>query len=379
MSDTARRGASPSRSIRRSYIDWARAIAVLVMIEAHMADAWLRTAERASPVFGWLMLVGGFAAPLFLWLAGLGLVLSAERRITARGDRAAVTSAIVKRGVEIFLLAFLFRLQAFVLTPGGAVITLFRVDILNVMGPSLVVAALIWGAVRDRVWLAIAYSSIALFVAMMTPVARTSPLVDLLPVWTQWYIRPAGEYTTFTMLPWAGFVFAGAAAGMVVAWAWRSGREPMTHLALASAGAAVLILGLYAATLPTIYQASSFWTSSPAYFAVRTGVLMLVFSALFGAEQVLGAWNRALAPLARLGASSLLVYWIHVELIYGTFARPVKRHLSLAEFAWAYLAFCVAMYGVVVFRDAAAAAWRNGRYSGVQPKISPVHAKKPLR
>ena len=35
------------------------------------------------------------------------------------------------------------------------------------------------------------------------------------------------------------------------------------------------------------------------------------------------------APLATLGAASLFVYWVHVELVYGGIAIPIKRRLPL--------------------------------------------------
>ena len=85
---------------RRRYIDWARGIAVLIMIEAHTLDAWTRPADRSSPAFGYLIILGGFAAPLFLWLAGLGLVLSAERVLAEPGRRIAAAEAVVRRGAR---------------------------------------------------------------------------------------------------------------------------------------------------------------------------------------------------------------------------------------------------------------------------------------
>src|SRR5207244_4373573 len=102
-------------------------------------------------------IVGGFAAPLFLWLAGVALVMAATSVARRKGHAAAV-EAVCRRGLEIFILAFLFRLQAFVLSPGSQPLTLFRVDILNIMGPAIVLAALVWGlstSVPARVlWLA---------------------------------------------------------------------------------------------------------------------------------------------------------------------------------------------------------------------------------
>ncbi len=203
--------------MRRPYIDWARGLAVLVMIEAHTLDAWTSLADRSSAGFRNLTILGGFAAPLFLCLAGVALVLAADFRFQTTNDRRAAQTLIVRRGLEIFILAFLFRFQAFVLTPGSPLITLFRVDILNVMGPAIVVAGLIWGLLRTHLALTVAYAFSTALVAMVTPVLRATARIDALPTVVQWYIRPAGEYTTFTLFPWAGFVFAGAAVGSIIA------------------------------------------------------------------------------------------------------------------------------------------------------------------
>ena len=41
------------------------------MIHAHVLDAWTLTSERKTLAFGYLNVLGGFAAPLFLWLAAV--------------------------------------------------------------------------------------------------------------------------------------------------------------------------------------------------------------------------------------------------------------------------------------------------------------------
>src|SRR5258708_593852 len=187
------------------------------MIEAHALDAWSRPADRSLPAFGYLLLLGGFAAPLFLWLAGLGLVLSAERTLATIGRRHTAAEAAVRRGAEIFILAFLFRLQAFIISPGSAPVTLFRVDILNVMGPAMVLAGILWGLSGTPRRATVACGTAATLLAMATPLVRNATWVDALPLWFQWYLRPSGDHTTFTLLPWAGFVLAGAAYGSVLA------------------------------------------------------------------------------------------------------------------------------------------------------------------
>jgi uncharacterized membrane protein len=369
------------KSARRLYIDWGRGLAVLVMIEAHTSDSWLLPAERSTLPFRGLVLLGGFAAPFFLFLAGLAAALSAESKATRSGNRQAAARAICKRGLQIFILAFLFRLQAFIVSPGGPAVMLLRVDILNVMGPAIVIAGIVWGAVERTSIVVIVYAGLAAAVALFTPVIRVAEWVNTLPVWLQWYLRPAGDYTTFTAFPWTGFVLGGAAAGVLVARVRGVRFQPRLHVALAGVGAAIAILGYYTAFLPTIYKASSFWTSSPTYFAIRIGIMLLALSALYCFEIGRRRSNIG-ARLARLGESSLFVYWIHVELVYGYATRFLQRHLTLWEWAGTYAVFCAALYGAVLLRDrlmAALDSTRSVQFSAVRPKIWAFIEKKPLR
>jgi uncharacterized membrane protein len=356
---------------RRLYIDWARAVAVLVMIEAHTLDAWTRAADRRTAAFRDATILGGFAAPLFLWLAGVSLVFSAASVARRTGSRRAGAAAICRRGLEIFLLAFLFRLQGLIITPGADLVALFRVDILNIMGPAIVAAGVVWGLAtlasprRTTSTLVLSYAAVAAAVAMLTPIVRASALVDRLPMWLQWYIRPAGDMTMFTAFPWAGFVFAGGAAGALLAAArdqlaerrasTAEGRpehaERRVQIWLAAVGGALIATGFYTATLPSIYARSSFWTSSPTWFAIRAGIMMVALASFYALGQMCEYAGIELRPLERFGRSSLFVYWIHVELVYGYPAWSLSWRLPLWGTLVAYVIFCVLMYSAVVLRD----------------------------
>src|SRR3954465_3076657 len=97
---------------RRGYLDWMRGLAVLIMMEAHLLDSWTRAGDRQSWPFAWAMILGGFGAPLFLFLAGISVALAGGSGLRRTGDRTATARRIVRRGLWIFGLAFLFRLQA---------------------------------------------------------------------------------------------------------------------------------------------------------------------------------------------------------------------------------------------------------------------------
>ena len=376
---------------RRVYIDWARGIAVLLMIWAHTMDAWTRAADRHGVAYRDGAVLGGFAAPLFLWLAGLAVVLAATRaaeRPDPAGAPARRTSGrsrgvevACRRGLEIFILAFLFRLQGFIITPGGSPVSLFRVDVLNIMGPSMVGVGLLWGVGGTVVARVVSCAVAAAAIGMLTPIVRASSLVDALPIWLQWYMRPAGDLTIFTLFPWAGFVFAGGAVGAWLAATRHERAERKLHLILGVFGAVLIAFGFYMSGRPSIYRVSSFWTSSPTWFAIRVGILMVALSAVFalslfgrkGTELrnpnpflrvFVSSWQ---APLARLGRSSLFVYWIHVELVYGYATWLIRGRLPLWGVVAACAAFCAAMYGAIVLRDRLVASW-GARQGGQTPR-----------
>src|SRR6188472_3818790 len=107
--------AEPRGLQRRSYLDLLRGIAVLLMIDAHLFDSWTRFPDRETAAFEWVMLLGGMGTTLFLTLAGVAVALSAGSKLRRTGSPAAASAAVARRGLEIFLLAFVFRFQAWML------------------------------------------------------------------------------------------------------------------------------------------------------------------------------------------------------------------------------------------------------------------------
>jgi uncharacterized membrane protein len=343
---------------RAAYIDWTRGLAVLLMIEAHTLDAWTQAASRTSAAYGYGAILAGFAAPLFLWLAGVSIPLAAAAGVRRGLSRGAAAEAVIRRGLEIFILAFLFRLQAFILSPGAHPVTIFRVDILNIMGPAIVMAALVWLVCESKTAMVVTCSLLAAGVSMLTPIIRHLAVFDALPRLVQWYIRPAGDNTTFTSFPWIGFVFAGAAVGGLLTSVREKPAERRLLSAIGAAGVLLIAGGFYAASRPSLYADSYFWTTSPAYFAIRAGVLMTTMAVMFGAGEIVENVS-ALRALAHFGRSSLFVYWIHVELVYGYATWAIHRRLPLWGTAIAYVLFTALMYGAVILRDHLADRWRR--------------------
>jgi uncharacterized membrane protein len=342
---------------RRGYIDWLRGILVLIMIEAHTLDAWTRLDARQNGTYGWAMIVGGFGAPGFLFLAGIALALAAGSRIR-RGrtpDEAAALGR--RRALQIFGLAFLFRVQSWIISGGDPAQALLKVDILNIMGLSMLAAAILLGLGRFRwgrfTWLA----ATTVLVAMITPVVRSSPWFSPLPDPIEWYIRPIPGRGTFTLFPWAGFLLAGAAVGL-----WLdSGRTPederRINIVFAAVGVVLAVVAYGTSFLPSIYREASFWTTSPTFFFLRLGILILSLPLAY-------AWNHLWSGrsiLQEFGRASLFVYWIHVELAYGVLSSPIHKTLTLGQAFFAYALFTVALFGAAKLKDQIVDWWNIGR------------------
>ena len=246
--------------------------------------------------------------------------------------------------------------------------SLLKVDILNIMGPSIMAAAALWGTARSSRGRIAAMIAATVGIAMLTPPVRATWLLDVLPDPIEGYLRPRPGYTTFAVFPWAAFVFAGAAAGILIDDARTREAESRLNVRIALAGTA-LIIGAYAASfLPTLYSRSDFWTSSPAFFFLRTGVLTLAIAVAYAWQQRAGGDIR-FSPLQQMGRTSLFIYWIHIELIYGLMVRPLHKSLTLGQAWLGILVFGILMLIASLLKDRVVAAWRARQVSAAHPMI----------
>jgi uncharacterized membrane protein len=337
---------------RQAYLDRVRGLAVLIMIEAHVLDSWTHSLDRSRPAFGYATILGGFGAPLFLFLAGVSLVLSAQSKFRRTGDADAAWAAVRKRGWQIFGLAFLFRLQSYILTAGNSAGSLLRVDILNVMGPAIVLAAAAGARASSPAVRLALFAAIACAASMVTPLIRSASLAGWVPTAFEAYLRPVPGLGGFSLFPWGGFVFAGAAAGVAIDKARLVTRSARFQLGLGGIAIAIVSLSYAAGFLPSLYPRSDFWTSSPAFFFLRVGVLLLVLPLAYLWEHA--PWRGAVSgwsPVQELGRASLFVYWIHVEMVYGFPSRPLRRALSLEEAALAAILLTAFLLTLVMLKN----------------------------
>jgi uncharacterized membrane protein len=221
----------------------------------------------------------------------------------------------------------------------------------------MLAAAVLWGLGRFR-WDRFAWlTGATVLVAMITPVVRTSPSLSPLPDPIEWYIRPIPGRGTFTLFPWSAFLLAGAAVGLWLDSARTAEEERRINIVFAALGIALAAAAYQASFLPSIYREASFWTTSPTFFFLRLGVLILSLPVAY-------AWNRAWtgrSVMQEFGRASLFIYWIHVELAYGVLSSPLHKTLTLGQAFLAYAIFTVALFGAAKLKDQIVDWWNVGR------------------
>ena len=330
------------------------------MVGAHVTDAWTRVDDRQRTLYMVTVFIAGMAAPLFLFLAGLTIAMAAASRAAKLGHAEAAALAR-RRGLQIFALAFLFRLQSQLLG-WGALINFLKVDILNIMGIAMFATAILWSLSASRRVRMLLFAIATAAVAMSTPLVREAGILAALPDAIEAYLRPLPGRTNFALFPWAGFVFAGATAGELVFAARSEEQERALQAGFLLSGLAGIVVAFAASFRPSIYPVANFWTSSPTFFFIRVGICTRLIPLAWTVDRF-HAWLRIRFAIGAgtsdvpgrvvttLGRSSLFVYWIHVEMAYGGIAIPMKRALPLELSLLATVALCALLYQIVVWKD----------------------------
>ena len=357
-----------------------RGLACVLMFQTHCYDAWLGGDARNTSFLKASQLLGTLPAPLFLFLAGISFALVTDKLIRKNLSPSEITRTMLRRGAEIFAFGLLFRLQEYLIAWGWAPWSdLLRVDVLNIIGLSMILMALLCGItlilcrkVREYkgpsgdsyqgmsssipptaeegfgfsrcgpMFVAAAIAA-ASAIALLTPPLYTT----WRPTWLPWPLESyidgchnlgAPQPWLFPIFPWSAFAFAGLAAGFILfndflfsrLFKDRLRNHITETLAFFAALGAVAILAARQLDHSSLhlYATYDYWHTSPNFLMMRIG-LLLVIAFLSYAWCRWGLGTRGFSPLIQLGQTSLLVYWVHIEFVYGRFSLLPKRAESI--------------------------------------------------
>ena len=389
------RGA-PAKTSRLAYIDWMRGLACVVMFQAHCYSSWLNPQGKKSKFYEYSQVAATLPAPLFIFLAGMSFALVTQRLWEKGSAPNAIAKTTILRGAEIYGLGLLFRVQEYALGHKWVPWTdLFRVDVLNILGLSMMLMGVFcWlmafvsharetqasGATdieKFRSTTIFASLIAAALIALLTPLLWTT----LRPRWLPWplesYINGVHIYDQpqpwlFPLFPWSAFAFVGLAVGFFVFSDFTKKREVEVFAALGAVGALACGLSILFDTASVrLYPVGlyDYWHTSPNFFLMRCGILLLIlFLAYVWCRW--GLAQKGFSPMIQLGNTSLLVYWVHIEFVYGRFSILPKGRCGILKATLGFAAIFLAMLALSVLRT----RWKKRPIKALRPAPQVVTA-----
>lgn len=310
---------------RLAFIDWTRGLAALIMLQGHTFNSFTRTDLRGGGPYMLSQFAGGLPPAIFLLLTGITFSFLMDSQDRKGASAKARIWAAIKRARYLFILAFLFRIQMYVTGyPTSPASEILRVDILNCMGFAMLMfspLALLTTLARVRVSAIIGglIAGLAPFASMLS----TSGIPSLLRA----YVFP--DYNYFGFFPWAAFLAFGLAIGSVLRLIRKEDME-RTLLWIFGIGSGLGLFAYYLSNLPySIYPKSEYWLNSPGLVVIKLAFVMCILALAYLWVHVGGSERWSL--LRQFGTTSLLVYWVHVELVYGRWFGIWKEGLSVPQ------------------------------------------------
>ena len=204
-----------------------------------------------------------------------------------------------------------------------------------------------------RLWTLVT-GALAVIVLILGPFVWSSAVSTSLPPWLAPYLDERTG-STFPVFPHAAFVLAGTVAGAVLGRQLPAERHRRTVMVTG----ALLVLGILLSLL--MRGRVDFWKISPGYVLLRLAGLLILLR-LVEAAALRGL--PGLRALALLGRETLLVYVLHLTLLFGGVAFGVSPLVHLASrlsFAQAVLALALMLPALL------AAAWAWNRTKARSP------------
>jgi len=335
------------------FIDLMRAFAVLMMVQGHTVDALLSNDYRTpdSPFFAVWLFMRGMTAPIFMFTAGTVFVY-----LFRLADEPFKNNPRVIKGIKRFLLlvglGYLLRYPTSLIIDFSNVSEkswniFFAIDVLHLIGFGILFL-LICAFIAEKIKLPdyIVFSITGLSFFLLYPVFAGINWIEFLPKPVAGYFY-TGTGSLFPLYPWAGYVICGGVLGSYLA------KHPLVFKT-AGFSLKLLILGI-------IFFSSSFFSYpveeliygkyTTNYSLIGTILLRVGFVLMLTALISYISISIEYIPriIILIGRNTLLIYVIHLIILYGSAWNPGLSQLFEKSFSvWKTIGTVLAMISLMV-------------------------------
>ncbi len=304
------------------FVDFFRVIAVFLMVQGHVFRALAGKALQATGFWNVHEFIHGFTAPIFLF--GSGLIFM----VVTRGHWEEYTHfdtrlwKRLRRYIYFLVVGYWLHLPIFSLSRtvklmnAQLLTTMTVVDVLHVISLGLILLNFICMIARKpkrMIWILLPLAAASIALAPLITNAKIpgpAPLVS-------WLTTQNGS--PFTILPWWGYIFFGAAMGSIFPETSRLKDERRFVLIALAVGCVLLAAGVV--TIHFRVRATGTSPSwSPEQSLLRIGGVMILMCFAWLMERV-GVARRCKAAFF-LSEDTLIAYVTHLILVYGSVLGP---------------------------------------------------------
>jgi len=331
------------QSQRLIYLDLMRVIAMMMMIVGHSFFDLVKPDLYSITQFPWNFwdFLRGLTAPTFLLISGIVQVF-ANKRINSKVSPEIVYKRIKTALLLIFLGYFLnfpvqrafhiFFVQKSILIP------FFQINVLQLIGVTLLWVLAYFLLTKDNKQLGIISLVTGIIIFILTPFVHLVNWYEYLPMWLAPYFSLSkGSY--FPIFPFSGFIFFGVAFGTYLERFKLEERPEIIRkvgfqwsLPLVAFGTITyFLINLLNLPFYDIYK------GNPGMSIIRLGlVLMLLALITFLHQKYLSKYEFINYFAKTLGKNALVVYFVHLVILYGlpwypSFAVLHQRQFGILE------------------------------------------------
>jgi uncharacterized membrane protein len=316
---------APVSAIRLRFIDMARAVAILLMLEGHFIDVTLAMEWRVpgNPLYGMWLHLRGMAAPMFFTVTGLIFTYLLSGAPEPGFLRVKRVRRGLLRAAELMFWGYLLQVNLRQLPAilRGHDAWFLSFHVLQCIAAGLLALILVFGIVRKAGPWALAGVYLALgladFLLAMGLANQPGPLPADAPVWLQNPIKAAGS--TFPLAPWLGFTFYGAAIGVLLRWHGAGRQRRVKATPFLAIGLVLSVFGwpldrFTGARLLDLLGHPESPRVLPDAFHGRIGEILLVLGFLVWIEN---RFRPSAGWLQTIGRNTFPIYVGHVVVLYG--------------------------------------------------------------
>ena len=299
------------------YLDLLRSWVMIIMVEVHVFNAFLKPEIRQEGWFHILNFINGMVASSFIFAAGFAFIVSSKNKIDDLRSLGPQFRKKLRRIGFIFFVGYLIHIPYFSLrsnlfnTDENMFKSFYNTDVLQCIGAGMLILLALRIIIKsERIFNIMTILFLLLFV-LLAPIIWHIDFSKFMPLFFACYFNEVhGSF--FPIFPWIGFLFAGAVTAIALLWFRDRGKEDLFMKGLFFCGIVFIAIAF-----PAINWLKAFpWYEirpSPIFFIQRLGVVFILLYLLS-----IFCKNRDFSRsyFFDMSRESLLVYWFHLQIIY---------------------------------------------------------------